>query len=507
MRSSKKSFAAAVLGALVLVFSAQALAGGAFYSKNGRPYTWKDGTVSFKYDPGDMSSRIKPLPSAGNESYCKALSGDPCDYMDKCGAVACVEYLFSRWADAKLMANDETETRIDVVDLTVINKGAVTKDITVDNYEEYQKLAASQNFIIVIFDKDGSIVANEAKKSCEALSDKNDRTECLAGYLQNKKRILGLSEPFKSPTTNYFKGGVIIFNGLWTNATSDEASHDPKDISDKLFAASMLHEIGHSLGLDHALPKDCYDADDSVIPTMYPKLQDNAGTTQYDLSMDDVIAIASLYPAASLDRKFCTIIGDVVKEDGTRVQGINVIAYAEDDEIDQRTFVSGSYYPPNTQNGHYILNGVMPCKKYKVVLEAVPDEFQNFQFGLNPYGSDPNVAMEGYDESDIPNSIFLTTSNNATDVVRCNPDNICGSELALKAGYILPDNGKIISMDNPPPLGNIADDDDDNTGGSGTKKKGWCMSIAGGFAPEFGYGLLALVGAGLLLRRRMLKRR
>ena len=510
MKLSNKFLVAAFASFAVFAISFQSFAGGAFYSKNGKPYTWKDGIVSFKYDPGRLSSRIKALPTSANESYCKALSTDPCETMDKCGAVACVEHLFDKWASTKMLVNDDVETKVDVVDLTVTNKGAISvKDITADNYEYYQGIAANQNVILVIFDDDGSIIANEAKKSCEGLSDKDDRNECFSSYLKQKASILGLSEPFKNSATNYYKGGVIIFNGLWLNKDSDSSTYDPEDISDKLFAASMLHEVGHSLGLDHALPKDCYDADDAVIPTMYPKLQDNEGTTQYELSMDDVVAIATLYPEQAFDDQFCTIIGDVVNEDGARIQGINVIAYAEDGDSkysDQRTFVSGSYYKANTPNGHYILNGIMPCKKYKVILEAVPDEFQNFQFGLNPYGSDPNVEMEGYDESDIPNSIYLTTNSNATDVVRCNPENICGDETSLKAAYILASNGKIISMDNPPALGNIADDDDSDDGSSGVKKKGWCMSVGGGFAPEFGYGFLAMLGFGFALRRKFKNR-
>ncbi|MBI2092215.1 MAG: hypothetical protein HYT75_04390 [Deltaproteobacteria bacterium] len=465
-------------------------AAGPFYiypsEKGGSSYRWSGGYVKWKYDNGlaGLSKKVPAVPLEKNKSYCKSLTSDPCLVMDKCGVVACVEKAFEIWSDAHLALADKEKTVVNTANVSAFNAGAIDgdADVTLENIDKYMDKAKEEGVVLIVLDVDGSII------------DK------AAGGEGAKKSILGLSDPLRDKDSNRYEGGTLVLNGLFLDG--EKSDDNPEDVTNVKFAATILHEVGHILGLDHSQPQHAVlgsSIDIAQVPegvtTMYPKLLDiapPADDAQYDLHVDDVVAISSLYSSGDFDSKFCMIKGSIENEKGVPYQGINVIAYSNEANQmynDARMFVSGALYPAETKNGDYVLAGIAPCRPYKVIYEAVYDEFQSYKGGINPYDG----KFAGPDEKDIKNAVNITTGDYKTDVVTCNPDNLCDEPVLLADYSISSAEAKEVKMDAAPPPPQPGEDKS-----SGEQKKGWCMSVAGGFAPESGLIViltLVLLGA------------
>jgi len=223
--------------------------------------------------------------------------------------------------------------------------------------------------IYVIFDADGSILAN---------------------YLGAPDGVLGVSSPqFTIDGTNIVTESWTVLNG---------ASVDPLDTGAVQFQGVATHEFGHALGLAHAQlngaavfyndgpgPDSC-----SVLPyagtpargdieTMYPYIDPTAVTGTgagqgWVHTLDSMAGISDLYPGAGWPDAYGTIEGKVFDIDGrSELTGVNVIARDLDSPyVGGNSAVTGQL----TQgllgpDGSFVLHGLIPGHRYVVYVDAI----------------------------------------------------------------------------------------------------------------------------------------
>ncbi len=136
---------------------------------------------------------------------------------------------------------------------------------------------------------------------------------------------LGITQSYVE-TGGKILGADIIINGL--NCPSGEEGK-------QTLLATIVHEIGHFLGLSHSQLNHQFwnDGDtenDRYLPTMFPIRSDDDSNLA-DLNPDDIFAVSWLYPSDSFWSSTGGIAGTVVRRSGHPVQGANVIARKIDD--------------------------------------------------------------------------------------------------------------------------------------------------------------------------------
>jgi hypothetical protein len=426
--------------------------------------------------------------------------------MRKCGVLACVRKAFQTWQNAALMTRDANSEIIEVpsVNLSIVEGGNIGVDINKDNYRanghDYYQMAADQGIGIIIFDEDGSIMENYFGKE----------NKFLLGVTLLERNLGG-------PT---FAGGVIIFNGIVVDDINTTGNPElPNGAA--AFGGTILHEIGHLLGLDHSQPMkrvlgatpDSAPSSYEGIPTMYPKL---ISLDQKHLNIDDVVGLSSLYPGMGFGSNFCTVKGDLKNaKTGEPLQGVNVVAYADitsGTAVDEKAIsavsnVSGSMYVAGQPNGQYTISGIVPGTPYRVVYEAVLSDFQTYTGGLNPYDPENYPNFHGPTEDDLANATNdISAGAGEYGIVACDIDNNgqpqllanYAEDLGTQQAYIT--SSMTINMDSADVSPYDANNNNDDT--TTDKKKGWCMSVAGGVNPVWGLIIPAVVGIITLARKR-----
>jgi hypothetical protein len=154
---------------------------------------------------------------------------------------------------------------------------------------------------------------------------------------------------FAGPQFSTAGGGTIVaaravLNGKFRDGVSP-------DSSDSEFEATILHELGHYIGLGHSqININCLTnpftgtcasyADDTFgLPTMFPisitGLEESPGVApERTLAADDIAWLSRLYPDATFNTTYGTLSGTVFFSDGsTHLQGVNVIARQQDDSL------------------------------------------------------------------------------------------------------------------------------------------------------------------------------
>jgi hypothetical protein len=368
-----------------------------------------------------------------------------------------------------------------VSNIKAVNAGSIGKDINHDNFsiDDGYDGDLPGNTVLIIFD-----------------DEDDDGILAAKGY----SSFLGLTGLYPDDDkTDHYTGGWLILNG--------------KKASDKTFPATIMHELGHVMGLDHSqLQTSAMDSADNEkeeagVPTMYPYL---LGDMQFTLHNDDAISLAMLYPTSGFVNSFCKIEGDLADADGSPYQGINVVAYADGGEQfnDSRSSVSGAVYPPcsdNKKSGHYLMAGLVPGVPYHVIYEPVYGDFRTFTNGVNPYNESVCELKPGMEESGI-------ITFGGKQLVACSaksvgsiPDQYKG-ENGLTTNYSLTVPAEAVYIEEKALIsaGTTGLDSTPVKEEASSGKKGWCGSLAGGGVdPAFG-GLLPLL-AGLLLALRLRK--
>ncbi len=480
---------------LLTTISTAAFAAGPFYlyetaSGGYDARTWAGGTFNWKYDTGTLGPyQALPATDADKET-CKNLAGQEkpleslCGYMMKpCGIVMCIEVILKEWAEKKSFLGDNV-TQVATSSIKAVNAGSIGKDdITSENFSiesgyKY-KDDLPEKTVLIIFD-------DEAKDGILAQVGHGD-----------KLGLTGL-EPNDDKTANY-TGGWLILNG--------------KMAGDETFPATIMHELGHLMGLDHSqLQKASMDAANNEkveegVPTMYPYL---LGKFQFVLNIDDTVSLAMLYPTSGFKNSFCVIEGDLTDADDKPYQGINVIAYANgasEQFLDSRSSVSGAIYPPCSDDkgsGHYVLAGLVPGVPYNVIYEPIYSEFRNVVSGMNPYNENICNLKPGLENSGLVTfggkqlvACSAKAVGNIADKYKNAQGLVANSTVPPEAVYI--ENKANISagttgLDSTP----VTEEATDSGG-----KKGWCGSLMGGVSPVWG-GLLPVL-AGVLLALRLRK--
>src|SRR5581483_1001162 len=289
--------------------------------------------------------------------------------LDNATAIAHVAQNFGVWA------------AVPTASISAANAGALPVDVTAANYTSYLGVC-NDGLSPIIFDTDGSI------------------TDDVFGAGASNS-VLGFAGPecgtYVPPVITE---GSAVLNGKWIDGVS--GSGNP-EIPVTQFDGVFVHEFGHYLDLDHSQINltEALDGDASnneAIATMFPFLV--SGTNMSTLTLDDRVAISTLYPAPSFATGFGTITGSVRRSGGTPFQGAFVIARkVSDPRITAVGVVSGARYFPTNQGGppdpslegSYELPG-LPAGSYTVEVEPV---FGAFTGGSSVGPLDPSALLPG----------------------------------------------------------------------------------------------------------------
>ncbi len=226
-------------------------------------------------------------------------------------------------------------------------KGLLEQDVTSENFNEFfNHLDEGTN--PVIFDNNGEIL------------------DMLRGQ--------GASEIFMGYTSNSFNNGsgeiknsTIILNG---KLITDDGTNNLRLYS------TMLHEIGHFVGLDHSQvhTEFAFDNDPSnnlFLPIMFP-LETNDMVSPLSLSQDDKMTLKSHYPGDNLNSELGTIKGTVIRPTNEWVQGANVVAVKVDTPlVDSYSVVSDLLIE---LTGEFVFNGIPPGE-YELLIEPIDPRF------------------------------------------------------------------------------------------------------------------------------------
>lgn len=116
----------------------------------------------------------------------------------------------------------------------------------------------------------------------------------------------------------------------------------------------LTHELGHTLGLGHT--NVAHLSDKSKLPVMFYDPLQTKGTVE--LHLDDVAALATLYPDSSFETRFGALSGKVLNREGQPTFGVAVIATPTDKETEP----IGVW---TKQDGSFHLSG-LPVGSYKI---------------------------------------------------------------------------------------------------------------------------------------------
>lgn len=213
----------------------------------------------------------------------------------------------------------------------------------------------------VIFDSDGSIIF------------------ALYG-IGASNSLLGFDQPLRlDNASGIYLQHWLVLNGRFASFLSSDLN---------ALASTVVHEIGHLIGLDHSqlhqdFAFDTNPANNDYVPMMFP-IGGFRRSNPLALGFDDQVSVSTLYPAAGFSSSRGTISGTIYQSDGvTPFQGANMIVEKTDDPfLTAATSVSGYLYLRNGNSlsglgssnssfkGFFKVEG-LPPGQYRVKVEEI----------------------------------------------------------------------------------------------------------------------------------------
>ncbi len=165
---------------------------------------------------------------------------------------------------------------------------------------------------------------------------------------------------------------VILSNTLTTTLR-------PRTSFSELFFNSLVHEIGHALGLQHSLASSAMSTDLT-----------RSTTRSLPLAPDDVAGLSAVYPAEGFHERFGSISGRVTVDRGIAVHLASVVALSRGGSA-----ISGLTAP----DGTYQIDGLLPGS-YQLYTHPLPPATQE---GLGPANILLPTSAEG---QPLPHSVL-----------------------------------------------------------------------------------------------------
>lgn len=327
---------------LVLTICLPACGAGPLEVRKGKALSYGKRPVIYRYDKGKLGKLT-------NEE-----------------AIALVESLFSIWESVP------TAT----ITFKKDNPSSIGFDVNATNFKPILQPRTDKDlngFTPIVFDEDGSL---------------------LDAYLGNGAgtNSLGVGGPVVLKKGGRFSipESQIILNGKFINGIKIE--NDP-EVSIELFKKTILHEVGHAVGLDHSQINDdaiqsfsTQEVKDSV-PLMFPK-----GVNELlELKQDDISSLSFLYPNKSELTKYGKIEGMVFREDGkTPVLGANVVLRDIKDPLNKAISCVSDFLA--NRKGAYVFFAVPPGE-YTIEIEPINQKLVSSAPSrphIGPYTKNPN---------------------------------------------------------------------------------------------------------------------
>lgn len=243
------------------------------------------------------------------------------------------------------------------------NQGELPVDVDATNFTNYLD-NFSDGINPIVFDNNGAII--DAIFGIGASDD-------ILGYAGSAYYDAG-------PDAGYYAEGEAVLNGKFTQP--------PYNLTELEYKATIVHELGHFIGLDHTQINDEFAGDgitanDIYIPTMYPTATDD-DVSLANLNPDDIAAVSFLYPEPSFATTTGKISGTAVRFDNSVVRGANVVAISTTDSLMNQISTVTDYFVQNT--GDYTIHG-LSAGNYFIKIEPVIPSFTGGS-SVGPYADD-----------------------------------------------------------------------------------------------------------------------